>query len=205
MACPVRTTSSWPNESRSPAAMRICSRTRSSPVTASVTVCSTWIRVFISRKKYEPVLGREGLRRFPPTGSRPRAQRRQRRRRSGRGARRRRGRGRLLEELLVPPLNRAVALAEMNDVAVGVGEHLHLDVPRIFQVPLHVDRRSAKYASPSRRADSNAPCDLIRRRGHLETLATAARGRLDRDRVADLLGNPKHLLDALGGLGRCRG
>ena len=50
-ACPRGSTSSWAIESRSPAATRICSRTRSRPVTASVTVCSTWIRVFISRKK----------------------------------------------------------------------------------------------------------------------------------------------------------
>jgi len=34
----------------SPAATRICSFTRSRPVTASVTACSTWIRVFISMK-----------------------------------------------------------------------------------------------------------------------------------------------------------
>ena len=34
-----------------PAATSTCSRTRSQPVTASVTVCSTWMRVFISRKK----------------------------------------------------------------------------------------------------------------------------------------------------------
>ena len=37
-------------ESFSPAAMRICSRTRSMPVIASVTGCSTWRRVFISMK-----------------------------------------------------------------------------------------------------------------------------------------------------------
>ena len=37
-------------DSGSPAATRICSRTRSMPVTSSVTVCSTWIRVFISMK-----------------------------------------------------------------------------------------------------------------------------------------------------------
>ena len=35
----------------SPAAIRICSLTRSIPVTFSVTGCSTWIRVFISMKK----------------------------------------------------------------------------------------------------------------------------------------------------------
>ena len=45
-------TSSWANESGSPAAIRICSRTMSMPVAISVTVCSTWTRVFISRKKY---------------------------------------------------------------------------------------------------------------------------------------------------------
>ena len=35
---------------RSPPAIRIISRTRSMPVTISVTGCSTWMRVFISRK-----------------------------------------------------------------------------------------------------------------------------------------------------------
>ena len=34
-----------------PAAIRICSRTMSMPVTISVTQCSTWTRVFISRTK----------------------------------------------------------------------------------------------------------------------------------------------------------
>ena len=50
-----------------------------------------------------------------------------------------RGRGRLLDELLVAPLDRAVALAEVDHVAVRVGEHLHLDVPRILEVALDVD------------------------------------------------------------------
>ncbi len=34
----------------SPAAIRICDCTRSTSVTSSVTVCSTWIRGFISMK-----------------------------------------------------------------------------------------------------------------------------------------------------------
>ncbi len=34
----------------SPAAMRICSWTRSMPVTSSVTGCSTWMRAFTSMK-----------------------------------------------------------------------------------------------------------------------------------------------------------
>ena len=43
-------TSAAPNESGWPSATRICSATRSTPVTSSVTGCSTWMRVFISRK-----------------------------------------------------------------------------------------------------------------------------------------------------------
>ena len=53
----MRTSIAWPRgrmsgpiRSGSPAASRICSRTRSTPNTSSVTVCSTWMRVFISMK-----------------------------------------------------------------------------------------------------------------------------------------------------------
>ena len=52
-----------------------------------------------------------------------------------------RRRRRLLDELLVAALDRAVPLAEMDDVAVGVGEHLHLDVAWVLEVALDVDRR----------------------------------------------------------------
>ena len=47
-------TDSCVNDSGSPAATRSCSATRSSPVTSSVTGCSTCSRVFISRKKKSP-------------------------------------------------------------------------------------------------------------------------------------------------------
>ena len=47
-----------------------------------------------------------------------------------------RGRRRLLEHLLVAPLNRAVALAECEHRAVPVGEQLDLDVPRALEVAL---------------------------------------------------------------------
>ena len=52
--CPVRTTDSCVNESGSPAATRNCSATRSSEVVISVTQCSTWSRVFISRNQKSP-------------------------------------------------------------------------------------------------------------------------------------------------------
>ena len=80
-----------------------------------------------------------------------------------------RGRGRLLDELLVAALDRAVALAEVDHVAVPVGEHLHLDVPRILDEPLDVDGRVGEVllalagrrlerAAPRRRARGRAPC-----------------------------------------------
>ena len=50
-------------------------------------------------------------------------------------------RRRLLDQLLVAALDRAVALAEVDDVAVPVGQHLDLDVARVGQVALEVDGR----------------------------------------------------------------
>ena len=54
------------------------------------------------------------------------------RRRAHRGTQLRvhRGRGRLLDELLVAALHRAIALAKVDAVAVRVGKDLHFDVPR---------------------------------------------------------------------------
>ena len=46
-------------------------------------------------------------------------------------------RGRLLDQLLVPPLERAVAGRDHDDVAVLVGEALRLDVARLVEELLH--------------------------------------------------------------------
>ena len=46
---------------------------------------------------------------------------------------------RLLDQLLVAALDRAVALAEVDHVAVRVGEHLDLDVARVLEIALEVD------------------------------------------------------------------
>jgi hypothetical protein len=39
----------------------------------------------------------------------------------------------------VPALHRAVALAEMDRVALAVGENLDFDVARVFEELLHID------------------------------------------------------------------
>ena len=132
IAWPRSTTSSWAIDSGSPAATRMPSLTMSIPVTISVTQCSTWTRVFISRKKYSPSpLAQQALDRAGAgvvDGGRglgrdladPRAQ-----------LLVDRGRRRLLDQLLVAALDRAVALAEVDHVAVRVGQHLDLDVARV--------------------------------------------------------------------------
>src|ERR1700694_514639 len=58
------------------------------------------------------------------------------RRPRSRGARRRRA---CLEQLLVPSLHGAIALPKMHDVPMMIGDKLHLDVPRSFDVALEID------------------------------------------------------------------
>ena len=48
-------------------------------------------------------------------------------------------RGRFFDQLLVAALDGALALAEGDDVAVLIGQHLELDVPRALDELLHVE------------------------------------------------------------------
>ena len=50
-------------------------------------------------------------------------------------------RGGFLDELLVAPLDRAVAFAEVDTDAVAIAQHLDLDVPRVLDVLLAVNLR----------------------------------------------------------------
>ena len=51
-----------------------------------------------------------------------------------------RRRGAFLPDLLVPALQRAVALAEMDGVALAVAQHLDLDVARLLEIFFQIDR-----------------------------------------------------------------
>jgi hypothetical protein len=108
--------------------MRICSRTMSTPVISSVMVCSTCTRVFISMKYMFAIFGEQelhgtgvlvahGLRRahrqIADIGALLGGQLRA---------------GGDLDQLLVAPLDRAVALEQVHHVAEAVAEDLHLDV-----------------------------------------------------------------------------
>ena len=95
-------------------------------------------------------------------------------------------RGRLLDQLLVAPLDRAVALAKVDHVAVPVGEHLHLDVAGVRQIALQVHGRvGEELLALTARALEGARQLLLAER-HAEALAAASAGRLDRNGEADL-------------------
>ena len=98
-------------------------------------------------------------------------------------------RRRLLDELLVAALQRAVAGGDHDDVAVRVGQALRLDVPRLVEVAL--DEALAAAERGDRLADRGVEQlgDLLHGAGDLEAAAAAAEGGLDRDRQAVLCAN----------------
>src|SRR5688572_14429986 len=57
---------------------------------------------------------------------------------------RERGRGCLLDQLLMPTLNRTLALAEAGNAAVLVTDHLNFDVSRAYQEALEINGRIAE-------------------------------------------------------------
>ena len=88
-------------------------------------------------------------------------------------------------------LDRAVALAEVDDVAVRVREHLHLDVAGILEVALDVDGRVGEVGlALALRAVSKRALDVVVLANDAEALAAAARRRLDRERPAELVAEP---------------
>jgi hypothetical protein len=104
--------------------------------------------------------------------------------------------GRLLDDLLVPPLDRALPFEEVGHVAVGVGDHLELDVTRADQVALDVH---VGVAEGGLRLAARGVHLLRKALGPLDDLhaaAATARRRLDDQGEADPLGRRQRL--ALG-------
>ena len=73
-------------------------------------------------------------------------------------------RGRFLDQFLVAPLHRAVALAEVDAVAVLVGEHLHFDVARVEERLSSSSRESPNACCASERAVFERRAARFRRR-----------------------------------------
>ena len=116
-------------------------------------------------------------------------------------------RRRLFHQLLEAALQRAVAGAGDDDVAVLVGDHLRLDVARLVQVALDEALAAAERRDGLAGGRLEQLGDLFDGAGHLHAAAAAAEGGLDRDRHAVLLGEGHHLvgvLDRVGGAGHQR-
>src|SRR5215218_5243916 len=104
----------------------------------------------------------------------------------------------------MPALDRAVALAEEEDVPVRVCEHLRLDVARIVEVALDVDGvvGEIRLALPAGRLER--ALRLVGVANDLEALAAAAGRSLDRERPPELLAQARQLLGRFERLGRAR-
>ena len=108
------------------------------------------------------------------------------------------GRGRrLLHDLLVAALDGALALEQVDHVAVGVAEDLHLDVARVRDVALQehgaVAERGGRLVA---RGLPTAPCELRWVADQPHAAPAAAERRLDQQREADLRG--RVVTDAVG-------
>jgi hypothetical protein len=95
---------------------------------------------------------------------------------------------RLLEDLLMTALHRAVALEQIHAMPLRVRKHLHLDVPRTGEILLDqhpvIAERGGRFALRRSERIGKIP----RLPDHPHALAAASRGRLDQHRVADAIG-----------------
>ena len=83
-------------------------------------------------------------------------------------------------------LDGALALAEVHHVAVGVGQHLDLDVARRLDIALEVDGGVAEGAARLAPRRAQRARQLAGGADHAHALAAAAHGRLDHDGIAHL-------------------
>ena len=97
--------------------------------------------------------------------------------------------GRFLDDLLVPPLHRAFALAEVQDSAVLVAKHLDLDMARALDEFLDQDAVVAEARQPLAANAVKLLAHVLLGKGEPHPLAAAAGRRLHHHRIADPAGN----------------
>ena len=98
-------------------------------------------------------------------------------------------RWRFLDHLLVAALDRAFALAEIDDMAMLVAKHLDLDVARIDNEFLNEHAVVAERGLRLRAGAGETFRHLLARVGDPHALAAAAGRGLDHDRIANLVGD----------------
>ena len=174
------------------------------PATSSVTPCSTWSRVLTSRKWKAPSASRRNSAvaafRSPPAVATRTARSCRWRRSAGRQP----GRRRLLDELLVASLERAVALPDRDDRAHRIAQQLDLDVPRGTDLALQEDRTVAKGRCRLGRSGGQRRGQLGRVGDPPHPPSPTAGGGLDQQREADPLGLGHDRVEAVGAVDRDR-
>ncbi len=114
-----------------------------------------------------------------------------------------RGRG-LFDQLLMAALQRAVAGADDDHVAVVVGQHLRLDVARLIEIALDEALAAPERGDRLAGGTGEQLGDLLDRAGHLQPAPAPAERRLDRDRQPVRVGELHDLVGVLGRLRRSR-
>ena len=108
------------------------------------------------------------------------------------------GRRRALHDLLVAPLDRAVALEQMHDIAVRVAQNLDLDMARaldqLFQIDLVL--AESRLGLPLRFGD--LALEILFRADHAHAAAAAAPGGFQHHRIADFGGHLADLRHVVG-------
>src|SRR5690606_7471738 len=93
-----------------------------------------------------------------------------------------------LDDLLVAALQRAVALEQVDDVALRVAEDLHLDMARAGDIFLYQDAGVAEGGLALALGPGEAGGEVLGPLDLLHALAAAAGDRLDQHRIADGVG-----------------
>ena len=106
-------------------------------------------------------------------------------------------RRRLFDDLLMAALHGAVAFAQVHHIAVIVGQHLKLDVPRLLEKLLHVDLIIAERRQRLGLRHANGVEQRRVGMHHPHAAAAAAARSLDDHRVADVLGDAEILVRVL--------
>ena len=106
-------------------------------------------------------------------------------------------RGGFFDEFLMTPLDGAVTLAQMDHVAMLVGQDLDLNMPRLFAILLDIDFRVAETGLGLGACRSKGIGQGCLGVDNLHAATATAGGGLDDHRETDLLGNLDRLLDVL--------
>jgi len=94
----------------------------------------------------------------------------------------------------VTPLDAAIPLVEMADVAVQVGDDLDFDMPRLLQVLFQIDPAVAERRRSLVAGLGQGRLEHRRFAGDSHPLAATAGRRLDQHRIADLFGDLDRLV-----------